>query len=64
MEAVAPSNVNIVHYENTKAFLSDVASKGTGFDWIKGRLGTVPPAHDTSPQNVTKALPETKSPAR
>jgi len=64
MEAGAPSNANIVHYENTKAFLSDVASKGTGFDWIKGRLGSVPPTHDSGPQSVTKASAETKSSAR
>ena len=64
MEAAAPSNVSIVHYENKKAFITDVASKGTGFDWIKGQLGTVPPEHDSSPQKVTKALAEGKSPAR
>jgi hypothetical protein len=64
MEAAAPSNVNIVHYENTKAFFTDVASKGTGFDWIKGRVEIVPPTHESSPQNVTKASAEAKSPAR
>jgi len=64
MEAAAPSNVSIVHYENTKAFFTDVGSKGIGFDWIKGQLGTVPLAHEGSPQSVTKASPEAKSPAK
>jgi len=64
METAAPSNVSIMHYENTNAFLTDVASKGNGFDWIKERLGSVPLAHNGSPQNVTKASAEAKSPAR
>jgi len=64
MEAAAPSNVSIVHYENTKAFFTDVGSKGIGFDWIKGQLGTVPLAHEGSPQSVTKASAEAKIPAK
>lgn len=37
MENAAPGNVEIVHYKNTQKFVSDIASKGRGFDWIKGR---------------------------
>jgi hypothetical protein len=40
MEAAAPSNVKIIHYANTKAFVDQVASRGTGFDWIKEQLGS------------------------
>ena len=67
MEAAAPANAQIVHYENTKAFLADVASKGTGFDWIKGRLGSVVDASGSSTSDVRKALAastEAKTPAR
>ena len=35
MEAAAPPNVEIVHYQNTQAFVSNVASQGRGFDWVK-----------------------------
>lgn len=39
MEAAAPANTEFVHYQDAKAFLSDVALKGRGFDWIKRELG-------------------------
>jgi hypothetical protein len=64
LEAAAPSNVNIVHYENTKAFLTDVVSKGTGFDWIKGRLGAVAAGNAGGSQDFTKASVEGKSSGR
>jgi hypothetical protein len=35
MEAAAPSNVEIVQYEDRKKFITEVAAKGSGFDWIK-----------------------------
>jgi hypothetical protein len=38
MESAVPPNVEIVHYKNTQQFVSDIASKGRGFDWIKGRV--------------------------
>ena len=38
MESAAPPNVEIVHYKDTREFVSDIASKGRGFDWIKGRV--------------------------
>ena len=34
IEAAAPANVKIVHYEDARAFQT-AASGGTGFDWIK-----------------------------
>jgi hypothetical protein len=39
IEAAAPPNVKIVNYENVHEYLQNVASKGTGFDWIKEQLG-------------------------
>jgi len=38
MEAAAPPNAKIVDYQDDKEFLTQVASKGTGLDWIKQRL--------------------------
>lgn len=38
MESAAPANVEIVHYKNTQEFVSEIASKGRGFDWIKGGI--------------------------
>lgn len=43
MEAVAPSNVKVVHYASKNAFLANVAFAGKGFDWIKEELGGAPP---------------------
>jgi hypothetical protein len=63
MEAAAPSNVMIVHYDNPKAFFTDVAAKGTSFDWIKGKLGSVAAGQDNHPQNATAAA-EAKGPAK
>ncbi len=57
MEAVAPSNVKLVHYENTKAFVSEVASGGKGFDWIKERLKPSDEKHEAGNQSVTQAAP-------
>lgn len=37
LEAVAPHNVKIVHYESADSFRK-AASTGTGFDWIKQQL--------------------------
>jgi hypothetical protein len=64
MEAAAPSKVTIVQYQNKKVFLTDVASKGTGFDWIKGRLGSLVAVHDGEAPSVTKVSAETKNPAQ
>lgn len=42
LEAVAPRNVKIVHYESADSFRKEVGSTGTGFDWIKQQLGLTP----------------------
>ena len=54
MEAAAPSNANIVHYENTKQFVADVGSKGIGFDWIKEQLGSMVAEHPGGGQSATR----------
>lgn len=43
MEAVAPQNARVVHYESKRAFLANVAFAGKGFDWIKEELGGAAP---------------------
>ena len=55
MESAAPASANVVRYESMKAFLDDVASKGTGFDWIKGHLESVAAMQDSGPEEGTKA---------
>ncbi|HLV87866.1 MAG TPA: hypothetical protein VKV39_12855 [Candidatus Sulfotelmatobacter sp.] len=55
MEAAAPSQVNIVRYQSMKAFLDDVASKGTGFDWIKERVGSVVAGQANESHDAEKA---------
>jgi hypothetical protein len=63
VEAAAPPNVKIVHYDTTKEFLKNVGFQGTGFNWIKQQLGatiTVPAqaeataASQTSPAGKTQ----------
>jgi len=46
MEAAAPPQTEIVHYASKTAFLSEVAAKGIGFDWIKANV--------SSPQRETR----------
>jgi len=60
VEAAAPPNVRIVHYENTHEFLLNVALKGTGLDWIKEQLGADIPPHgetNTASQSSGAAKP-------
>jgi len=38
LEAAAPPNVKIVHYESSEEFIKNVASTGKAFDWIKAQL--------------------------
>jgi hypothetical protein len=47
MEAAAPSNADIVHYENMNEFLTKVAEKGNGFDWIKANLSLSSPQSES-----------------
>ncbi|MGA9542556.1 MAG: alpha/beta hydrolase [Candidatus Sulfotelmatobacter sp.] len=57
MEAAAPGSAKIVQYENTKAFVTEVGAKGTGFDWIKEQLGPSDEKRGTGDQSVTQAAP-------
>jgi hypothetical protein len=47
MEEAAPSNVQVVHYESLKQF-SEIASKGTEFEWIKNEVARSQSAEDES----------------
>lgn len=47
MEAAAPPNVQIVHYDSLKQF-SEIASKGIEFEWIKNEVPGLPRAEDES----------------
>ena len=60
LEAAAPANVKIVHYQSTKAFMSDVASSGKGFDWIKEQLESLFSADSPSITNVGPVSEVTK----
>jgi len=53
IEAAAPRGAEIVHYDSSKAFLTNVASTGKGFDWIKERLS--PSANLQLSGDLTKA---------
>jgi hypothetical protein len=48
VEAAAPPNAKIVHYETRQEFFQDVAMKGTSLDWIKEQLGAQIPAEATT----------------
>jgi hypothetical protein len=58
MEAAAPSNVEIVHYENKNEFVVEVAAKGSGFDWIKEN---VPPSADPKNKGLNSAKASSRS---
>lgn len=64
MEAAAPANVKLVHYEDTKAFVTEVGAKGTGFDWIKEQLGPVDEKRGAGNQSVTQAAPSNQTSAQ
>jgi hypothetical protein len=54
MEAVAPPNVEVINYENKKAFLTEVTAKGTGLNWIMENVAQIShPQSET--QNAAKA---------
>ena len=54
MEAVAPSSAKIIHYDNTKAFINDVASTGKGFDWIKEQLASTTSGQKSQDESLSK----------
>jgi hypothetical protein len=57
MEAAAPPNVEIVHYDNSKQFF-DIASKGLEFDWIKTEIERSHRAeHEAAASRPASALP-------
>jgi hypothetical protein len=59
MEAAAPPNVEIVHYDSSKQF-SEIAAKGIEFDWIKSEVGR---SHRLEQESATqKASLTSKSP--
>jgi hypothetical protein len=63
MEAAAPSRAEIVHYENKKAFLSEVGAKGVGFDWIKAKV-SVPNSQSETRDRAPTLLKEKGSEPR
>jgi hypothetical protein len=48
VEAAAPPNAKIVHYETRQEFFQNVAMKGTSLDWIKEQLGAQIPTEATT----------------
>ena len=55
--ATAPARTKVVHYQTRNAFLTEVASKGTGFDWIKGQLGSMILIPDGKAQDLSQVSP-------
>ena len=55
IEAAAPANAIIVHYESNKKFYEEVGSKGTAFDWVQQQLGPVVPMKAASESNSIEA---------
>lgn len=52
MEAAAPQNVQIVHYDTLKRF-SEIASKGVELNWIKNEVALSPLAEDESTRKAS-----------
>jgi hypothetical protein len=63
LEAAAPPNVKIVHYQNTEEFRK-AASTGSGFDWIKDRLSVPSQTPQKGTLNAEKQPSEDKNPDR
>jgi hypothetical protein len=61
IEAAAPSNVKIVHYQSVKAFATEVGATGKGFDWIKEQLDMPFPARVGGTESMTKASAQSKN---
>jgi len=57
VQAAAPPNTKIVHYENKHEFLQNVGLKGTGFDWIKEQLGGTIPKPEPSAASAVNSAP-------
>jgi len=52
VEAAAPPNAKIVHYESKQEFFQNVAMKGTSLDWIKEQLGAQLPTEAATAAKV------------
>jgi len=61
IEAAAPPNTQIVHYEDVKAFRAAIAG-GTGFDWIKAKMqfSVVPPYSVAGREQEKRSSTQTK----
>jgi hypothetical protein len=58
MEAAAPQQTKIVHYEDTKTFMSDVVAKGKNFEWIQGQLRALDmPSHASDRSQAKSKAP-------
>lgn len=64
MEAAAPANAQIVHYDGAAEFRAAVAG-GKGFDWIKGQMHfSVVPEYSADGKSESKASKATKDSQR
>ncbi len=54
MEAAAPRNAKVVHYESTKIFLHDVGFPGKTFDWVKEQLIPTVSGEETGERHRTQ----------
>jgi hypothetical protein len=61
IEAAAPPNAKVVHYESVKTFASDVGLQGKGFDWIKAKVAAASLLRDGETQSMTKISKEVKT---
>lgn len=62
MEAVAPANAKVVHYETARKFLNDVGYPGKTFDWVKQQLVPTISAQETAePDGAQQPLPLAKT---
>jgi len=63
VEAAAPPNVTIIHYDTAKEFLKNVGFQGTGFDWIKQQLGaTIKVPAEAQATAASQTSPAAKTP--
>jgi acetyl esterase/lipase len=52
IEAAAPRNVELVHYNSNQDFLLKVSATGKGFDWLKEQLSSLPaPSNQVGAKN-------------
>jgi len=61
MEAAAPADAKIVHYENAKEFLKSAGYTGKMFDWVKEQLVPTVSAEKTGSGNPAQPSPAAKA---